>query len=261
MIEQVYVPHPDDIRLHLQSGFNLSFVKKAEITYSMQMLQAGNCMHLIRGEFPLEIRTMVFAIKLKLAFKTYNEVKVVAGIYLGIQGHIISKMGDMYDICQHTTNKLVQVSQYYLDHCPLQYSLQGQFLPSQSVKPLPEHELIEIGDFIEVLVGQDFGKSGTVEWVSPGGVIVWFRHTISPEDNFRPLLIGALTSSVHHIRLPTTLKFTKEKGYDVRPGDSVSIVCGPKYMTTGVVQHVDLAKARLLLLSESDQSMFPLASQ
>ncbi|KAG1771376.1 hypothetical protein EV702DRAFT_1201978 [Suillus placidus] len=38
IIEQVYIPYPDDIRLHLQSGFNLSFVKKAKIAYSMQML-------------------------------------------------------------------------------------------------------------------------------------------------------------------------------------------------------------------------------
>ncbi|KAG2127668.1 hypothetical protein DEU56DRAFT_758554 [Suillus clintonianus] len=53
----------------------------------------------------------------------------------------------------------------------------------------------------------------------------------------------------------TTLKFIKQKGYDVRPGDSCSIVRGPEYMTTGVVQRVDLVKAQLLLLSESNQSL------
>ncbi|KAG1721948.1 uncharacterized protein EDB91DRAFT_1256292 [Suillus paluster] len=283
MIEQVDVPHPDDIRLHLQSGFDLIFVKKAEIAYSMQMLRAGDCVRLIRGEFPSEIGTVLavnhksggsLTLELKLdgvrneiearlqdverVFWVGDEVKIVAGVYLGVQGHIVSKTGDMYDICQHTTNELVQVSQYYLDRRPLKYSLQGQHLPPQSFEPPPEQESIEIGDFVEVRVGEDFGKSGTVEWVSPGGAVVWFRHAIpsvTPEDDFKPPLIEAPASSVHRTRLPATLKFTKEKGYDVRPGDSVSVVRGPEYMTTGVVQRVDFVKARLLLLSESDQSL------
>ncbi|KAG2136428.1 hypothetical protein DEU56DRAFT_756334 [Suillus clintonianus] len=280
MIELIYVPHPDAIRLHLQSGFDVSFVKKAETTYSLQMLRAGDSVRLTRGEFPSEIGTVLavdhqsggtLTIELKLdgvstkiesrlqdverVFWVGDEVKVVAGVYLGIQGHIVSKMGDMYDVCQHGTNELVQVSQYYLDRRPLQHSLQGQVLSSQ---PLPEHESIEIGDFVEVLVGQDFGKSGTVEWVSPGGVIVWFRHSIlsvTPQDDFMPPLIEAPASSIQRTRLPATIKFTKERGYDVRPGDSVSVVRGPDYMTTGVVQRVDFVKARLLVLSEDDQSI------
>jgi len=52
-----------------------------------------------------------------------------------------------------------------------------------------------------------------------------------------------------------TITYTKEKGYDVRPGDVVSVTCGPEYQAKGVVQSVDLPKARLILLSENDQSL------
>jgi ribosomal protein L24 len=52
-----------------------------------------------------------------------------------------------------------------------------------------------------------------------------------------------------------TITYTKEKGYDVRPGDVVSVARGPEYQAKGVVQSVDLPKARLRLLSENDQSL------
>lgn len=284
MIERVNIPHPDDIRLHLQSGFDLTFVKNAEIAFSRQMLRAGDCVRFMRGEFPSEFATVLTvdhqcggsltlepkvdgirnSIEARLqdverVFWLGDEVKVVAGVYLGVQGHIVAKTGDIFDICQQKTNEMVQVSQYYLTRRPLNHSPQGQFLSSPSFEPPPEHESIEIGDFVEVRVGDDFGKSGTVEWVSPGGVMVWFRDATLPvsveDDDFRPLLIEAPASSVHRTRLPATLKFTKEKGYDVRPGDSVSVVRGPEYMTSGIVQQVDFVKARLVLLSDTDQSL------
>ena len=60
---------------------------------------------------------------------------------------------------------------------------------------------------------------------------------------------------VQRTRLPQTIKFTKEKGYDIKPGDVVSVARGPEYQTKGVVQNVDFLKARLTLLSESDHSL------
>jgi hypothetical protein len=60
---------------------------------------------------------------------------------------------------------------------------------------------------------------------------------------------------VQQTRLPQTIKFTKEKGYDVRPGDVMRVAHGPEYQTKGIVQRVDFPKACLTLLSESDHSL------
>jgi hypothetical protein len=49
--------------------------------------------------------------------------------------------------------------------------------------------------------------------------------------------------------------YTKEKGYDIRPGDVISVTHRPEYQAKGVIQSIDLPKARLRLLSENDQSL------
>ncbi|KAG1884841.1 uncharacterized protein F5891DRAFT_989939 [Suillus fuscotomentosus] len=281
-IEQVCTPHPDDIRLHRQSGFDLPFVKKTEISFSLQMLRSGDCARFIRGEFPSEVGTVLavdhtsggsLSLEIKhdgvrdeiqarlhdveRVLRVGDEIRVVAGAYLGVEGHILSKAGDMVDVCQRITNEIVQVSQYYLDRRPLRHSLQGQVI-TQYIEPPPENQTIEIGDYIEVVAGEDVGKSGVVEWVTPGGMILWFRdtnHPLTVENDFRSPRISVPVAMAQRTRLPPTLKFTKERGYDIRPGDSVSVARGPEYLAKGIVHTVDFIQARLQFISDSDQSL------
>ncbi|KAG1749327.1 hypothetical protein EDB19DRAFT_1825554 [Suillus lakei] len=76
-------------------------------------------------------------------------------------------------------------------------------------------------------------------WISsPSGFMVWFWDATLlvsvKDDDFMPLLMEAPVSAVHHTCLPATLKFTKEKGYDVRPGDLPQSVTPPKWIAPSV---------------------------
>lgn len=87
--------------------------------------------------------------------------------------------------------------------------------------------------------------------------MLWFRDVNHPltENEFRSPHIAVPATISQRIRLPPTLKFTKDRGYDIRPGDSISVARGPEYLATGIVQTVDFIQARLQFLSDGDQSL------
>jgi hypothetical protein len=58
-LELVAYPHADDIRLHLQSGFDTPFVKKSIVAFSMQFLRVGDMARITTGEVRSEIGTVV----------------------------------------------------------------------------------------------------------------------------------------------------------------------------------------------------------
>lgn len=106
------------------------------------------------------------------------------------------------------------------------------------------------------------GKRGVVTWAPSGGTQLWFQDESSQmmisyhtKCYSRPSSIQVPVISVQRTRLPQTIKFTKEKGYDLKPGDVVRVVRGPEYQMKGTVQSVNFPKARLILLSESDHSL------
>jgi ribosomal protein L24 len=115
---------------------------------------------------------------------------------------------------------------------------------------------LQIGDHIEVVAGEHMGKHGVVSWFSTGGTRLWFRESnptlIEEED---PPSIEVAVAFVQLTHLSQTIKYTKERGYDVRPGDVVSVTRGPEYQTKGVVRSVDFPKARLTILSETNHSL------
>lgn len=105
------------------------------------------------------------------------------------------------------------------------------------------------------------GKCGIVSWFPVGATQLWFRdaNPIFIEDETKydlgPPILQVPTVFVRRTHLAQTITYTKERGYDVGPGDVVSVARGPEYQAKGVVQSVDFPKARLKLLSESDQSL------
>lgn len=60
---------------------------------------------------------------------------------------------------------------------------------------------------------------------------------------------------VQRTDLTTTIQYTKESGYDVRPGDIVTVVHGPEYKVKGVVQSVDFPNAHLSVLCDGDHTV------
>ncbi|KAG2125176.1 hypothetical protein DEU56DRAFT_916680 [Suillus clintonianus] len=133
----------------------------------------------------------------------------------------------------------------------VKHSLHGQVAHDQFVKPPSETETIEIGDFV-----------GLVEWCSSEGAMIWLRYRncmadidIDDDEDFVPPLLPIPSSQVQRTHLPPTVKFNKERGYDLRPGDFVSVARGPQYMALGVVQSVDFVSTRLQFVSDSDQSL------
>lgn len=130
----------------------------------------------------------------------------------------------------------------------------------QHYEPPPDKS-IQVGDPIEVLIGEHMGKCGIVSWFPVGAAQLWFRDAnpvfIEEETEYSlgPPIIQVAAAFVRRTHLSQTITYTKERGYDVRPGDVVSVARGPEYQAKGIVQSVDFPKARLTLLSESDQSL------
>jgi transcription elongation factor len=143
----------------------------------------------------------------------------------------------------------VQVPKYYLDRRPLNHALQLQLPAQQHFEPPPDS--IQIGDSIEVIAGEHRGKCGIVDWFPMGGTDIWFRDASTNDDDKSggPLTIQVPATVVRRTNLRKTLEFTKERGYDVKPGDVVSVARGPEFGAEGVVQMVDLPNAHLTLLS------------
>jgi transcription elongation factor len=143
----------------------------------------------------------------------------------------------------------VEVSKYYLDCRPLSHTLQARLPTQQLFKPPPDVDSIQIGDYIEVLFGEHIGKCGIVRWLPKGADSLWFQDGTL---NF-PVPISFIRRT--HLPHLQTLQYTKDRGYDVKPGDVVRVVRGPEYLMKGVVRSVDFPKARLTLLSDIDHSL------
>ncbi|KAG2115475.1 hypothetical protein DEU56DRAFT_761668 [Suillus clintonianus] len=250
-LERVVCPHADDIQLHLQSGWNQSFLKRTVVAFSMQFLHVGDWARIVKGDLSSEIGEVTSTdhpagsatLKLILSgqrkkvevqlqdiermFQIGDTVRVVAGPYLGVEGHLEGTGGSFETLSR-----------------PLPSGSRTQLF-----KPPPDIKSIRIGDFIEVLIGEHIGKCGIVRWLPKGGDSLWFQHGT--------LNIPVPISVVRRTHLPhlQTLQYMQDKGYDVKPGDVVRVARGPEYQAKGVVQSVDFPNARLTLLSDIDHSL------
>ncbi|KAG2155024.1 uncharacterized protein EDB93DRAFT_1102015 [Suillus bovinus] len=232
-------PHIDDIRLHLQSGWDKPFLKKTVVLFLMQFLRMGDWARVIEGPLHGESGQVILtdhtvgSASLKFAFDRCPEqievrfegieqvfrvgdtIKVVAGPYFGLEGHIIQMQEEIFDICQNISNK--------------------------------QSDSIEIGDHIEVLNGKHMGKHSIVEWYCKGSTNLWFQDILTEDGR-------ESSSGLASISVPVAM-YTKDKGYDVRPGDVVTVARGPEYQAKGVVHSVDIPNTCLTILCSGDQSL------
>ncbi|KAG2129750.1 hypothetical protein DEU56DRAFT_915012 [Suillus clintonianus] len=281
-LELLASPHIDDIRLHLESGWDKPFLKKTVVSFSMQFLRTGDWARVIGGSLRGELGQVIsmdhaagsasldFTFDgrpeqievcledIERVFRVGDTVKVVAGPYLGLEGHVIQMRQDIFDICQDITNEQVEVSKYYLDRRPLNHTVHSQLPMQQYLEPPADSDSIEIGDHIEVLEGKHVGKRGVVDWYAKGSTHLWFRDVITQDGRETSSELSSIRVPVAMVRrtsLTCTIQYTKDKGYDVRPGDVVTVARGPEYQAKGVVHSVDIPNARLTILCDGDQSL------
>ncbi|KAG2119466.1 uncharacterized protein F5147DRAFT_647424 [Suillus discolor] len=223
-------------------------LKKTIIEFSMQFLRAGDWARVTNGALRGELGRVILTdhacgsmgleitfdrhpdeIELCLqdiehVFRVGDTIRVVAGSYLGLEGYVLKMCGEAFH---------VEVSKYYLDQHPLRHMINSQLPVQQHLAPPPEYDTIEIGDFIQVLGGEHIGKCGIIDWISKGESNLWFRDIITPDDTESGLSsISVPTSLVQRMDLAQTIQYTRERGYDVRPGDTVTVACGPEYGAT-----------------------------
>ncbi|KAG2090476.1 uncharacterized protein F5147DRAFT_658146 [Suillus discolor] len=110
----------------------------------------------------------------------------------------------------------------------------------------PKSDSIQIGDYIEVLEGEHMGRHGIVNWFAKGDTSLWFRDILTADSTELDGTLGNLRK---------TLQFMEDKGYDIRPGDVVTVTCGLEYGTKGVVQSIDFPNTCLTLLCDRDYSI------
>ncbi|KAG2050580.1 hypothetical protein BDR06DRAFT_974351 [Suillus hirtellus] len=176
-----------------------------------------------------------------------NHTRVIKGALHGehSKGTSSKWLRMCFHVCQAATKEVVEVSKYYLDQCPLSHMLNSN-LPIQQHFELPlDSDLIEIGDFIQVLDGEHTRKHGVVDWLSKGDSKLWFRDLLTPVDTESRLLSISVSIAM----------YMKERGYDVKPGDAVSVAHGPEYGAKGVVQSMDFPNTCLTLICDSDHSL------
>lgn len=129
LLDFITTPHPDEIQLHIQSGWDTPFVKITQWAFLMEFLCTGDTARVITGELGAEIGEVVLtdhsSVHLKfdidghkmqwevrlqdieLVFQVGDTVQVIAGIYLGLEGYIVRMSDDVFHICQTSTNKEV----------------------------------------------------------------------------------------------------------------------------------------------------------
>ncbi|KAG2086098.1 hypothetical protein BD769DRAFT_1397002 [Suillus cothurnatus] len=279
-VELVAVPHVNDIQLHLESGWDTPFLKATVVAFSMQFLRVGDSARVVKGSLRGELGTVISTDHtcdsvglefnfdgcleeteislqdIERVFRVGDTVRVVAGPYMGVEGHLIQMYDDVLHVCQETTKEVIEVSKYYLDRRPLRHTLKSHLPTQQYFEPPSDSDSIEIGDYIQVLGGKHTGRRGIVNWFARGDTNLWFRDIFTPnnaDSNLSSISVPA--SMVQRTDLARTITFTKERGYDVRPGDTVSVARGPECGAQGLVQHVDFPNACLSLICNGDKSI------
>ncbi|KAG2122206.1 hypothetical protein BD769DRAFT_1746834 [Suillus cothurnatus] len=281
-LELLATPHADDIQLHLESGWDKPFLKKTVVAFSMQFLRAGDHARVIKGalcgelgkvistdhtcgsvgleftfdECPEEIEVRLQDIE--RVFRLGDTVRVVAGPYLGLEGHVLKMCEDVFHVCQAVSKEVYTGGN--LEILPRSASIEShaQFTIASAAifRASPDSGSIEIGDFIQVLDGEHAGKRGIVDWLSKADTKLWFQDFFTPVDTESGLSsISVPIAMVQRTDLTQTIQYTRERGYDVKPGDVVNVARGPDYGAKGVVQSVDFPNARLTLLCDGDRSL------
>ena len=127
---------------------------------------------------------------------------------------------------------------------------------------VPEY-LAMRGDTVKVFAGPYTGSQGTATFVdhehAEVTLLVEWGETTHPDSTIEGEPANGLSLIGHHLTLPlshvtmepplTAVKFTAEKGYDVKAGDEIVVARGPYLGEHYVVKGTDLRAATVTLQS------------
>jgi hypothetical protein len=122
----------------------------------------------------------------------------------------------------------------------------------------PKSNSIQIGDYIEVLEGEHRGRHGIVDWFAKGDTSLWFWDILAADDPDLDNRLGTILVPIGIVQqtdLRKMVQFTKEKGYDIRPGDVVTVACGLECGMKGIIQSINFPNAHLTVLCAGDYSL------
>ncbi|KAG2067229.1 hypothetical protein BDR04DRAFT_1120628 [Suillus decipiens] len=228
-LEPVASPHVDDIHLHLQSGWDKPFLKKTVVAFSAQFLHVGDSTKVVQGSLRGQLSKVVStdhscsSVGLELDFDDGG------GSFKVLPGSV------PFESYAAITTAYASIFQAPLDS-----------------------ESIEIGDNIQVWDGPHAGKFSIVTWITTRSTYLWFCNICIEENVDITDGLSSISVPIAFIQcmnLMQTLQYMKERGYDIRPGDTVSVVHGPEYQGKGFVHSVNYPNARLTLVCDGDRSL------
>ncbi|KAI6098115.1 hypothetical protein F5141DRAFT_1066944 [Pisolithus sp. B1] len=274
-LELVELPHPNDIRFHVATGIDPSFVEETLNIFSSQFWQEHDSVEIREGDLrgkrgvladvDLHKRSAVvlcdgdaFGCNLQelcRVFKIGDTVEVIAGLFCGETGYVVALHERTLVLIVMQPNKTsdnIEVSKFIVQSQLPEHILS---LGPEDNEPRLVHPLL--GD--EALPGD---LMGIIEWIGSDGKVWVFMHgkgkgkedVLADEENPAPSqTVVAMNVSDLRIKRPlNTLTFTKDKGYNVAMGDTVEVVRGQWCDSQGIVKAVDLTKASLDIMRPTD---------
>jgi hypothetical protein len=95
-----------------------------------------------------------------------------------------------------------------------------------------------------------------MDWYAKGSTNLWFSDALtehSRETSSGLSSISVSVAMVQQMNLTHTIQHTKDKSYDVRPGDVITVAHGLDYGAKGVMRSIYIPNAHLTILCNSDR--------
>ncbi|KAI6004785.1 hypothetical protein EDD15DRAFT_2191560 [Pisolithus albus] len=286
-IKAVNVPSPDEIAW-IRSGEYAGSL--ARVVMMDSQCESVTVRVLIPGSSDDVVRDLEISIHdFRLEFLPGTSVKVIAGMNRGFEGLVIGRVEDMVVLQGSDEQASHRLAKRIVLLTCLQLEVPEMFLASHVSPttyasrdphdqllhdPLANENRIQPGDLVRVVCRPHKGLSGTLHYRS--GREIWVTPSTLPEestddprnkgkskaeesevasgggdiDENSDLIQVIVSMDDVIITPPPTLQFSKERGYDVSPGDHVRVARGPAVGAEGRVRAVDFPSGRLMVLSE-----------
>ncbi|KAH0825889.1 hypothetical protein J3R83DRAFT_7696 [Lanmaoa asiatica] len=282
-LERVLMPHPEQFLLHAQSGIDPHLVEESHVLFSAQFWIEGD---VVRSSSPelLDQKATIAAVDLakrtvtlildgqihhcplleqRRVFSLGNQLRITVGPNRSYVGMVVSILGDQLVLCSSTDlSREVHISHYYVGtyHPDHRWSPNGPELPlHHTPEPVRTDLDLQLGDLARVLEGPHCGLRGYIDWIHDD--MVWIIVPADPNDtqhedpdlwNLGPIMACVQISKIVSTPVFGTLKFTREKGYDVGVGDEVRVARGPHWGHQGLVNKVRWTEACLDVVKFGD---------
>ncbi|KAI5981176.1 hypothetical protein EDC04DRAFT_2916842 [Pisolithus marmoratus] len=287
-VKVVSVPLPDEIAWFSLASVDPLLVDRTLTRFSAQWWQDGDTGWICYGEFAGKLARIVVmdsqcesvtvcvsterssdevveALEIsvhdfKLEFPTGTSIQVIAGLNCGFQGIVIGKLDVPAIFLASHVSPTTYISREPDNQVP--------------DDPLIRESHIQPGDFIRVISGPHKGLCGMLHWHSGCEILITpsMLQQADP-DNLgdkgksraqEPEVLGSdgdidegsdliqVSVSMDEVLIipPSTLQFSREKGYDVTIGDRVRVAHGPAVGIEGLVCSVDFVSGRLTVLAD-----------